>query len=110
MGKEQDSFTSQKGVVNIVMFGPPNAGKGTQAANLMKRFKVGYISTGDLLRAEVDKNSDIGKIIKPIMDKGDLIPNKYIVDLIKAELTKDENKHGLLLDGFPTNKETSYFA
>ena len=71
--------------MNIILFGPPGAGKGTQANKIAKKFNLEKISTGDLLRNEVKKNTDIGKKVKPIIDKGSFVPDSLISDLLNND-------------------------
>jgi len=87
--------------VNIILFGPPGAGKGTQADNLSKKFKLFKISTGDLLREEIKKNTTLGNEIKNKIDKKILTPNKIIYDLINKVLGNKNFLNRLIFDGFP---------
>jgi len=87
--------------VNIILFGPPGAGKGTQADNLSKKFKLFKISTGDLLREEIKKNTTLGNEIKNKIDKGILAPDKIIYDLINKVLGNKNFLNRLIFDGFP---------
>lgn len=84
-----------------MFIGPPGAGKGTQAANLVKDRKVCALSSGDMLRAAVASGSEIGKIAKPIMEAGQLVSDDILVGLIKENMAKAECKNGFILDGFP---------
>ena len=89
--------------MNIILFGPPGAGKGTQADKLVKIFNLCKISTGDLLRQEIKKNTNIGLKIKPLIDKGFLAPNDIIDDLIDKVLSDKNHKNRLIFDGYPRN-------
>ena len=89
--------------MNIILFGPPGAGKGTQADKLVKIFNLFKISTGDLLRQEIKKNTNIGLKIKPLIDKGFLAPNDIIDDLIDKVLSDKNHKNRLIFDGYPRN-------
>jgi len=89
--------------VNIILFGPPGAGKGTQAINLVKDFKLYKISTGDLLREEVKNNTDLGRQIKSKIDKGLLVSDKIINDLLKRILSDNKFNNRLIFDGYPRN-------
>ena len=91
--------------MNIILFGPPGAGKGTQADKIVKNFNLYKISTGDLLREEVKNNTDFGNKIKSIIDKGLLISDNIINDLIKNVLTNKNFYNRLLFDGYPRNLE-----
>ena len=89
--------------MNIILFGPPGAGKGTQADNIVKSFNLHKVSTGDLLRDEVQKNSDLGSKIKSLMDKGSFVPDDIINDLIVKILSNSEFYNRLVFDGYPRN-------
>jgi adenylate kinase len=87
--------------LRLVLLGPPGAGKGTQAQGIIKKYGIPHISTGDMLRANIKKNTDLGKRAKEYMDKGLLVPDEIVVDMVKDRITKDDCKKGFLLDGFP---------
>ena len=87
--------------MNVIIFGPPGAGKGTQAHNLVKKFNLYQISTGDLLRNEVKNKTDIGKDIENIISQGDFATDEIVNELIKNVVTKPENKNKLIFDGYP---------
>jgi len=89
--------------VNIILFGPPGAGKGTQAYYLVKNFNLYKISTGDLLRIEIKNKTSLGKKIKSIIDKGLLASDKIINDLIKKILANKKVNNRLIFDGYPRN-------
>lgn len=87
--------------MDLIFFGPPGAGKGTQAERIEKKFDIKQLSTGDMLREEVSSGSELGKILKSIMDNGQLIPDDTMVKMIQHCLEEPECKKGFILDGFP---------
>lgn len=89
--------------MNIVLLGAPGAGKGTQAAKLVEEFATPHISTGDILRAAVKNQTELGKKAKGYMDAGDLVPDSLIIDLMDERLREPDCEKGFILDGFPRN-------
>lgn len=87
--------------MRLVILGPPGAGKGTQADFIIDKYKVPHISTGDIFRENIKKGTDLGKKAKSYMDKGLLVPDQVVIDIVKDRLTWDDTKKGFLLDGFP---------
>ena len=87
--------------LNLILLGPPGAGKGTQAERLRADFPVAYIATGEMLRAAVDAGTELGLKAKAIMEKGDLVPDEVIIGLALERLRADDARDGFLLDGFP---------
>ncbi len=87
--------------VDIVMLGPPGAGKGTQAARLAQRYHMPAVSTGDILREAVQSGSELGRRVKAVMDRGDLVGDELIVDIVRDRLRRDDAERGVVLDGFP---------
>jgi adenylate kinase len=87
--------------LNLILLGPPGAGKGTQAERLVEDFDLPYYATGDILRAAVKEGSDLGKEAKGYMDKGDLVPDELICRVIMDRIDQPEAADGFLLDGFP---------
>jgi adenylate kinase len=91
--------------LNLILFGPPGAGKGTQADRLRADFQLPYIATGDMLRANVKEGTDLGKKAKEYMDAGDLVPDDVIVAMAAERLQEDDAQDGFILDGFPRTIE-----
>ena len=89
--------------MNIVLFGPPGAGKGTQGNNLVKNFNFFKVSTGDLLREEVNRQTHLGKKVKTILDHGELISDDIINDLVRKILSNKKINKRLIFDGYPRN-------
>ena len=89
--------------MNIILFGPPGAGKGTQADNIVKFFNLYKISTGDLLREEISKKTDLGNKIKSIIESGSLVSDKVINDLIVKILSEKKFFEKMIFDGYPRN-------
>lgn len=85
----------------IVLFGPPGAGKGTQAAVIQKEFNLPQLATGDMLRAAVQAQSEVGMQAKSYMDNGELVPDEVVVGIISDRISQPDCRHGFLLDGFP---------
>jgi adenylate kinase len=91
--------------LNLILFGPPGAGKGTQAERLRKDFELPYIATGDMLRANVKEQTELGKKAKAYMDAGDLVPDELILAMAADRLDADDAQDGFILDGFPRTLE-----
>lgn len=89
--------------MNLVLLGAPGAGKGTQAQKLVADYGVAHISTGDLLRAAVKAQSELGKQAQAYMNEGKLVPDQLVIDLVLERLEADDAKKGFILDGFPRN-------
>lgn len=87
--------------MRIVLLGPPGVGKGTQASNIVEKFNIPHISTGDILRENIKNNTELGITAKSFMDKGHLVPDELVVSIMKNRLLEDDCKDGFLLDGFP---------
>jgi adenylate kinase len=87
--------------LNLILFGPPGAGKGTQADRLQGDFQLPYIATGVMLRQNVSEGTDLGQEAKRYMDKGDLVPDDVIVAMVADRLQSDDAQDGFILDGFP---------
>ena len=91
--------------LNLILFGPPGAGKGTQADRLRSDFQLPYIATGDMLRANVKEGTELGQQAKQYMDRGDLVPDELIVAMAAERLGEDDALDGFILDGFPRTTE-----
>ncbi len=88
-------------MLNIVLFGPPGAGKGTQSQLLIDQYHLIHLSTGDILRGEIAQGTELGLKAKSIMDRGDLIPDEVVISMIRSILEKNLNAKGFIFDGFP---------
>ena len=91
-------------MLNIVLFGPPGAGKGTQAANLIEKYKLVHLSTGDILRGELAAKSPLGLEAKKYMDKGELVPDEVVIGMIEVKLDQNSAAKGFIFDGFPRTR------
>src|SRR3712207_5926833 len=89
--------------LNLILLGPPGAGKGTQAERLEEDFHLPYIATGNMLRSAVEEGTDLGQKAKEYMDAGDLVPDELIIGMILECVADDRCNDGFLLDGFPRN-------
>lgn len=88
-------------MINIVLFGPPGSGKGTQAQNLIEKFNLKQISTGDLFRFNMKNDTELGKMAKSYIDKGELVPDQVTIDMLIDELRKPTDAAGFIFDGYP---------
>ena len=88
-------------MINLIIFGPPGSGKGTQAAKLVKKYKLQHISTGDLFRYNLSNNTKLGKEAKKYIDKGELVPDKVTIKMLKDKVESSGKVAGFILDGFP---------
>ena len=88
-------------MINIVLFGPPGSGKGTQAQNLIQKFNLKQISPGALFRHNIKNETELGKLAKSYMDKGELVPDQVTIDMLIDELKKPTDAQGFIFDGFP---------
>ena len=93
----------------LIFLGPPGAGKGTQAQILSESYSIPHISTGDILRAAVNNQTPLGQKAKGYMDRGELVPDDLILDLIKERLNQADTQNGWILDGFPRNVSQAAF-
>lgn len=90
--------------MKLVLLGAPGAGKGTQAKKLIEKYSIPQISTGDLLRAAVAAETELGKKAKSYMDKGELVPDSVVLGMVEERLKQDDCQQGYILDGFPRNR------
>ncbi len=88
-------------MINLVLFGPPGAGKGTQSANIIEKYKLVHLSTGDLLRSEIAAGTALGLKAKSLMDQGILVPDEVVIGMIENKLTANQGANGFIFDGFP---------
>jgi len=88
-------------MLNIVLFGPPGAGKGTQSENLINKYGLVHLSTGDILRSEIARGTSLGKKAKEIMDKGELVGDEIVIGMIESKLDENPHAKGFIFDGFP---------
>ncbi len=95
-------------MLNIALFGPPGAGKGTQSKLLLEQYNLTYISTGDILRQEIAEGTELGLRAKSVIEKGGLASDEIIIQLIEARITKNEGTNGILFDGFPRTTAQAY--
>jgi adenylate kinase len=86
---------------NLILFGPPGSGKGTQSERLISRYGLKHLSTGDLLRSEIAGQTPLGLAAKSYMDKGQLVPDEVVIEMISSALDNNPHAHGFLFDGFP---------
>lgn len=102
---QAQNIKSDESMLNIVLFGPPGAGKGTQAVKLKEKYNLVHLSTGDILRNEISKSSELGLLAKSYMDKGELVPDEVVIDMIENCLNEYEGAKGFIFDGFPRTTE-----
>ncbi len=87
--------------MRIILVGPPGAGKGTYARYFSKKYCIPHISTGDIFRAEVAKGTELGRKIKDILDRGELVPDEIVIEVVRKRLQEPDTRNGFILDGFP---------
>jgi len=88
-------------MLNLILFGPPGAGKGTQSEKLIDKYQLIHLSTGDILRSEIAQGTELGQKAKELMDLGALVPDEVVIGMIKSKLQANENTNGFIFDGFP---------
>lgn len=94
-------LSEKNSMLNIVLFGPPGAGKGTQAARLMEKYGLVHLSTGDVFRHNIGNKTDLGMLAKSYMDKGQLVPDEVTINMLISEVDKRSDANGFIFDGFP---------
>lgn len=87
--------------MNLILLGPPGAGKGTQAARMIEKYNIPQISTGDIFRKNIKEGTELGKKAQEYMNKGELVPDDLVIEIATTRLLEDDCKNGFLLDGFP---------
>ncbi|HNQ68436.1 MAG TPA: adenylate kinase [Bacteroidales bacterium] len=95
-------------LLNVVFFGPPGAGKGTQAKRIAKRFNMEYVSTGEMIRKEVANQTELGKIAEPFLETGDIVPDDIAIRLIERKIANHNNTKGFIFKGFPSTLVQAY--
>ena len=88
-------------MLNLVLFGPPGAGKGTQAARLVEKYHLVHLSTGDIFRSNIEEGTDLGQLAKSYIDEGALVPDEVTIGMLEAEVNSNSNAKGFIFDGFP---------
>lgn len=88
-------------MLNLVLFGPPGAGKGTQSAKLIEQYGLVHLSTGDIFRANIKGGTELGNLAKSYIDKGQLVPDEVTIGMLASEVKQNENAKGFIFDGFP---------
>ena len=88
-------------MLNIVLFGPPGAGKGTQSEKLINKYSLTHISTGDLFRKHLSEGTDLGKLARKYMDDGFLVPDEVVIGMVEDRIQQDDVVNGIIFDGFP---------
>lgn len=92
-------------MLNIILFGPPGAGKGTQSEKLLAKYQLVHLSTGDLLRSQIKAGTELGLQAKTLMDQGKLVPDEVVIGMINAKLQENKGANGFIFDGFPRTVE-----
>ncbi len=88
-------------MLNIIIFGAPGSGKGTQSAKLVEKYELKHLSTGDILRSEIEAETELGKLADSYMSKGHLVPDELVIDILDNLISKHKNGNGFIFDGFP---------
>lgn len=92
-------------MINLILFGPPGSGKGTQAAQLVEHYNLYHISTGDMFRSEIGNQTELGLLAKSYMNKGELVPDEVTINMLKKRVEENPSVKGFIFDGFPRNVE-----
>ena len=92
-------------MLNFLIFGPPGSGKGTQSVQMAEKYNLLHLSTGDMLRAEIESGTELGKRVSGIMSRGELVPDEVVIAMIGARIDAEKSKAGFLYDGFPRTVE-----
>lgn len=88
-------------MLNLIIFGPPGSGKGTQSLKIAEKFNLAHISTGDIFRSEIRNKTDLGLKVQSIIESGELVPDELLIEILESALNKLEGKAGYIFDGFP---------
>ena len=88
-------------MINLILFGPPGAGKGTQSAKLIEKYSLTHISTGDLFRKHLKEGTPLGKLAQDYMSKGNLVPDQVVIDMVDDKIKSSGDINGIIFDGFP---------
>jgi adenylate kinase len=88
-------------MINLILFGPPGAGKGTQSAKLIEKYSLTHISTGDLFRKHLKEGTPLGKLAQDYMSKGNLVPDQVVIDMVDDKINSSGKISGIIFDGFP---------
>ena len=95
-------------MLNLILFGPPGAGKGTQSTKLLQKYQLVHLSTGDILRKEIEHGTDMGRHAKTLMDKGLLVPDEVVIGMIRACIIANPEAGGFIFDGFPRTEAQAH--
>ncbi|MEM4501506.1 MAG: adenylate kinase [Thermofilaceae archaeon] len=87
--------------MRLVFMGPPGVGKGTYAAAISERFGIPHVSTGDMIREEIKKGTELGRKLREYVERGELVPDELVTEIVRARLSQEDCKHGFILDGYP---------